>query len=231
MADLHEIFGLAKRPKLILFDLDGTLVDSAPDLVWCGDEMNRRLGLPCRGLTAGRSWVGNGIERFVKRALTNDMHGEPESELFEKGLAIFKELYAENTSKRSILYDGVREGLDALSQTEIQLACVTNKAEQFTVKVVESLKLKPYFELIVSGDTTPRKKPDPLPLLFAAEQYHLDPADCLMVGDSSNDVTAARAAGFAVVCVPYGYNHGKDIRSANPDLIINSLEELVRIVE
>ncbi len=217
-------------PKLILFDLDGTLVDSAPDLAWCGDEMNRRLELPARGLVAGRRWVGNGIERFVKRMLTNDMWAEPENDLFETGLAMFKVLYAEHTCERSQLYDGVIEGLDKLNRAGIPLACVTNKAKLFTLKLLKAMALEHYFSPVVAGDTTARIKPDPLPLQYAAGVHRVDPADCMMVGDSSNDVKAARAAGFSVVCVPYGYNHGEDIRDAKPDRVIESIEDVYQLV-
>lgn len=216
---------------MVLFDLDGTLVDSAPDLAWCGDEMMTQLGMPVRGIELARCWVGNGVERFVKRFLTNSMHGEPPAELFGRGIKLFEQLYSENVSRRSELYDGVLEGLEQLKNTGLHLACVTNKAERFTTRLVIETGLKPFFDLVVSGDTTANKKPHPMPLLFAADHYSCRPEDCLMVGDSSNDVVAARSAGFAVACVPYGYNHGQDIASSNPDYLIDGINQVASILE
>jgi phosphoglycolate phosphatase len=214
---------LASRPKLILFDLDGTLVDSAPDLSWCADEMMLQLDMPVRGIESVRRWVGNGIERLVKRTLTNDMNAEPDEILFMHGLSLFEKLYTENSYQRSKPYPGVIEGLDELISSEFMLACVTNKAGVFTHRVLEGLNLAKYFELVVSGDTTKEKKPHPLPLLYAADYFDLGPSDCLMVGDSSNDVKAARAAGFAITCVSYGYNHGLDIRDAGADQVVDDI--------
>ncbi|MFT5221466.1 MAG: phosphoglycolate phosphatase [Gammaproteobacteria bacterium] len=217
--------------KMVLFDLDGTLVDSVPDLAWCGDEMMRQLGLPARGIESARCWVGNGVERFVKRFLTNSMLDEPPTELFDRGFQLFDRLYTDNVCQYSELYEGVLEGLESLKKAGLHLACVTNKAERFSTRLVGEIGLKQYFNLVVSGDTTSQKKPHPMPLLFAAKHYSCSPADCLMVGDSSNDVAAARAAGFAVACVPYGYNHGEDIADSNPDFIIESINQLPSILE
>jgi len=214
------------RIRLVLFDLDGTLVDSVPDLGWCGNEMLRRLGMPPRDLEDARRWVGNGVERFVKRFLTGEMEAEPEAGLFARGLDLFEGLYADNVSGRSLLYAGVVETLRRLSQQDLHLACVTNKPEPFTSDLIAAMGLSEYFELVVAGNTTARKKPDPMPLHFAADHFGLKYAECLMVGDSSNDVTAARAAGFAIVCVPYGYNHGIGIEKSKPDLIVENLTEL-----
>ena len=223
-----------ERIKLILFDLDGTLVDSVGDLAWCGNEMLHRLGMP-RGSTyrhdeaAARSWVGNGLERFVKRVLTADMDAEPDAELYRQGLEIFRELYAEHASDRSELYAGVIDALEWLSTRQLKLACVTNKPEPFTSRLIAEMGLDSYFELVVAGNTTARKKPDAMPLHYAADHFGFEYDECLMVGDSSNDVLAARAAGFAVVCVPYGYNHGLDIRDSNPDLVIEDLTGLIKL--
>lgn len=212
--------------KLVLFDLDGTLVDSVPDLAAAGDEMMRQLGLPERGVKAARQWVGNGIERFVKRALTNDMQAEPEALVYQKGLNIFTDYYAAHTCVDSKLYPGVIEGLQALRSRGFKIGCVTNKAEQFTLQLLDAIGLAEYFDPVVAGDTTARKKPDPMPLLYAADYHRLNPDQCLLVGDSQNDVSAARAAGFPVIAVPYGYNHGIDIAVAKPDAIIDSIESL-----
>lgn len=217
------------RIRLLLFDLDGTLVDSVRDLAWCGNEMLRCLDMPLRDPEAARSWVGNGVERFVKRVLTGAMHAEPDADLFCAGLEIFNRLYAEQVSQRSEVYDGVFEGLRYLAGLDLHLACVTNKPEPFTSRLIAAMGLDSFFELVVAGDTTARKKPDPMPLHYAADHFALRSDQCLMVGDSSNDVKAARAAGFTIVCVPYGYNHGVSIRDSNPDLVVETIEELAKM--
>lgn len=217
------------RTRLILFDLDGTLVDSVPDLAWCGNKMLSRLDMPQREMVQAQAWVGNGVERFVKRFLSGEMDAEPDENLFRSGLEIFNRLYADNVSGRSELYPGVVEALQLLAGRDLHLACVTNKPEPFTSQLIAAMGLDRFFELVVAGDTTTRKKPDPMPLHYAADHFALDYAQCMMVGDSSNDVTAARAAGFAIVCVPYGYNHGVSISESNPDLIVDNLKELAEM--
>jgi len=217
------------RVRLILFDLDGTLVDSVPDLAWCAGRMMQELGLQAPTEDAARRWVGNGVERFVKRVLSGEMEAEPDAELFARGLELFQQFYARHVSDRSVLYPGVVEALERLAAMEIHLACVTNKPEPFTSDLIVAMKLDPYFELVVAGNTTARKKPDPMPLHYAADHFGLGYSTCLMVGDSSNDVAAARAAGFAVICVPYGYNHGADIRDADPDLVVDDLRQLAEL--
>lgn len=213
-------------PKMMLIDVDGTLVDSVPDLAYCVDEMMQAIGRTGYGEARVRDWVGNGVERLVRRALIGRLDGEPTDEDFERAYPIFLALYAENTSKRSLLYPGIEEGLEWLKSRGYTLGCVTNKAAQFTEPLLRDLGVWGYFGLVVAGDTLPRKKPDPLPLLHAAEYFGVSPADSLMVGDSVSDVKAARAAGFSIVCMSYGYNHGQDIREAHPDAVIDSLVEL-----
>ncbi len=219
------------RVKLILFDLDGTLVDSVGDLAWSCNGMLQHLQRPTRSTERIATWVGNGVERLVKRALTNDMHAEPDQQLFEQALAKFNQLYADNISQHSQIYPGVLDTLEHLTNAQPRLACVTNKDERFTLPLLEQLGILSYFELVVGGDTTVRKKPDPMQLEYAAAHFGIAPADCLMVGDSSNDIKAARAAGFQVVAVPYGYNHGVDIRISDPDLVVDNLMELAGLFE
>lgn len=219
-----------QNPKLTLIDLDGTLVDSVPDLAYCVDEMMTGIGRPAHGEARVRDWVGNGVERLVRRALVGQLEGEPDPADFERAYPIFLELYARHNGERSRLYPGVREGLDMLSSGSGQLGCVTNKAAQFTEPLLEALGIRDYFSIVISGDTLPKKKPDPLPLLHAAEHFGIAPGDCLMLGDSVSDVRAARAAGFGIVCVSYGYNHGRDISEAEPDAVIDSFAELEAIL-
>ncbi len=215
-----------RKPNLVLIDLDGTLVDSVPDLAYCVDEMMKAVGKPVWGIDKVRTWVGNGVDRLVMRALTDTLWDDPTDDAFSEAQSIFMKLYADNTSGRSRLYDGVVEGLDYLKSSGFKVGCVTNKAEAFTVPLLKDMGIFDKFEVVVSGDTTAKKKPDPMPLLYAAEKLAEQAEDCLMIGDSMHDVKAARNAGFQVVCVPYGYNHGHDIRDAEPDVVINSLAEL-----
>jgi phosphoglycolate phosphatase len=217
--------------KLALLDLDGTLVDSVPDIAYCVDAMMAELGLPHRGEAQVRHWVGNGIERLVKRALLGQLDGEPDPNLFARGYALFQELYATHTSARSVLYPGAREGLDYLTARGARLGCITNKATRFTEPLLRDLAIIDDFALVICGDTLAKKKPDPLPLRHAAEHFGVDASESLFIGDSISDVRAARAANFPVVCVSYGYNHGQDIATAKPDAVIHSLAELPELLE
>ncbi|MFP4160842.1 MAG: phosphoglycolate phosphatase [Ectothiorhodospira sp.] len=213
------------RPKMLLMDLDGTLVDSVPDLTDCVDGMMEALGMPPCGEGKVRLWVGNGVERLVERALAGDMEGKVEPGLRERGMARFLDCYRERHAVRSRVYPGVHEGLDAL-KGQFAMGCVTNKPARFTAPLLRAMGLDGYFEVVVAGDTLTRKKPDPAPLLYAARRFDVAPGDALMVGDSRSDVEAARAAGFGIVCVSYGYNHGTDIREHRPDAVIDRLTQL-----
>ena len=209
-----------------MIDVDGTLVDSVPDLAYCVDQMMIRLEMPIRGEERVRHWVGNGGPRLVERALTDELDGFPSQEAFDKAYPIFLDLYAQNSSVRSTLYEGVIEGLDYLKSKDCLLGCVTNKAEQFTLPLLKSLGIIDYFGIVISGDTLEKKKPDPLPLIHGANFFKINPKECLMLGDSVSDVKAARAAGFQIICMSYGYNHGNNIADENPDLVIDSMNQL-----
>ena len=162
----------------------------------------------------------------MRRSLVGQLDGDPPDEDFERAYPVFIDLYAENTSKRSRLYPGIREGLDALKAGGYRLGCVTNKAARFTEPLLRNLGVREDFEIVISGDTLPQQKPDPAPLLHAARYFGVAPSQALMVGDSISDVKAARAAGFRIVCMSYGYNHGLDIRDFAPDAVIDTLTEL-----
>ena len=163
-----------KTPQLVLIDVDGTLVDSVPDLAYCADQMMLQLGLPERGEDAVRQWVGNGVEKLVKRALANSLDGEPADDLFDKALPIFWSLYENNVCVRSRLYDGVMEGLDYLKSCGYRLGCVTNKARSFTIPLLEQIGISQYFEVSICGDDTARKKPDPSAFIYRSRRI----ADC-----------------------------------------------------
>ncbi|MDP6727385.1 MAG: phosphoglycolate phosphatase [Gammaproteobacteria bacterium] len=216
------------QPKVIMIDVDGTLVDSVPDLAYCVDEMMVELGMERRGEDKVRHWVGNGVSKLVERAISGELEGQLNKELFNKAYPIFLNYYAENTAKRTCLYKGVREGLNYLSSQGYYLGCVTNKATQFTHPLLKELGIFDYFKIVISGDTLTKKKPDPMPLLYGAEYFGVRPEECLMIGDSVSDVKASRSAGFDIICMSYGYNHGNNIADEKPDLVIDSMTELVK---
>jgi len=214
--------------KMVMIDLDGTLIHTAPDLADCANRMLADLGRTPYPIATVMTWIGNGVPRLVKRALTGQMMAEPDAVLFEKALKLFQQHYAAHVSDRSRPFPGVVEGLQQLKNAGYRLACITNKAEAFTLPLLRNLDLYKYFELILSGDSLPKQKPDPMPLLHACQHFGITPEHGVLIGDSSNDVEAARAAGMPVLCVPYGYNHGHDIRESHPDAVVDSLAEVSR---
>lgn len=219
------------KTELIIFDLDGTLIDSVPDLTAATDATMRELGYPERGEAAVRNWVGNGIVKLAERAITNDLNGVVDEASLEQAMPVFKKHYHAVNGKNSLPYPTVVDTLTELKARGFRLACVTNKAEAFTLQLLESLKLIEFFEIITSGDNLPEKKPHPMPLQHNMKTLGFDKHNSLMIGDSRSDVKAARAAGIPVIAVSYGYNHGRDIRGENPDYVIDQMEELIGLVE
>ena len=209
-------------PDMVLLDLDGTLVDSVPDLAWSLNRTLAIIGLPGHELERIRGWIGLGIEHLIRCALAGGPGAGPDPSLFERALPVFLEVYGENACVHSHCYPGVQEGID--------LGCVTNKRAQFAESILKKLGLLDDFGIVVAGDTLPKRKPDPMPLLHAARHFHVAPENALMIGDSCKDVEAARAAGFQVLCVTYGYNFGRDIRDAGPDAVVDSLAELPSLI-
>jgi len=212
--------------KMVMIDLDGTLIHSAPDLAACANRMLRDLGRSEWPIEKIMTWIGNGVPRLVKRALTGEMQAEPEAVLFERALALFQRHYRAHVSDLSRPYPGVVEGLERLKAQGFSLSCITNKAEAFTLPLLKNLDLHGYFQLVLSGDSLPRQKPDPLPLTHACQHFGITPDHGVLIGDSSTDVQAARAAGMPVICVTYGYNHGHDIRDSHPDWVVDTLAEV-----
>jgi len=218
-----------QAPALVLVDLDGTLIDTLPDLAYCVDAMLARLERAPVGEKRVRGWVGDGVGALVERALEARPTTSGQAVTPARALDIFMELYAQHTARRSRVYEGVREGLDYLRGTGIALGCVTNKSQPFTGTLLSAFDLDEYFALVVSGDSVTHKKPHPMPLLHAARHFDVDPADSMLIGDSENDIQAARTAGFRIVCVTYGYHRGDDIRCGAPDAVIDSLAELPKL--
>ncbi|PVZ65406.1 phosphoglycolate phosphatase [Pelagibaculum spongiae] len=212
-----------KNLKLAMFDLDGTLVDSVPDLAIAIDKMLADLNRPVVGVEKVRDWVGNGGVMLVKRALADDMAGNCTAELFAKAHPLFMHYYADQHSL-TCTYDGVLDGLQWLQNQGVKMAVVTNKPYQFVEDILKTQNMIQYFDFWIGGDSLPEKKPHPQPLLHTMAHFNVTAAQCIMVGDSKNDVGAARNAKVAVVCLPYGYNHGEDIADSQPDALIERLD-------
>ena len=216
--------------RAVLFDMDGTLLDTAPDIAEAAQRMLHDLGMPTVDLAKIKSFIGNGIANLVKRTLTGEMHRKPDEALFNQALPLLQQHYAEVLTLATRPYPGVSEGIRALREAGFVLACVSNKAEMFTLPLLEAMKLKDAFRLILSGDSLPKKKPDPLPFLHAAEFFGCYPANLLVIGDSLNDTEAANAAGCPVFLVPYGYNGGLNVYDQNCDAVIESLSEALKLI-
>lgn len=218
------------RIKAVMIDLDGTLLDTIPDLAAATNGMLAELGRTPLPLDMVRTFVGKGISRLVERALAGHIDGHADAMVMAQALPVFERHYAAVNGQHTTIYPGVREGLEQLAAAGFPLACVTNKAGAFTVPLLERMCLAHYFAQTISGDTLARKKPDPLPLLHACAQFGVAPAQMLMIGDSLNDVQAARAAGCPVFCVPYGYNEGRTVQSLEVDAIVGALTECIPLI-
>ena len=216
--------------KAVMIDLDGTLLDTIPDLAVAANMMLAELKMPVLPEIRIRNFVGKGINNLIERTLTDSMDGKPDAKLFEQALPIYDRSYRAVNGKHTTIYPGVKEGLDLLRAQGFPLVCVTNKSERFTLPLLDYVSLSGYFVCVVAGDTLPQKKPDPAPLLHACQQLNVMPSEMLMIGDSINDAQAARAAGCPVFCVTYGYNEGHDVQSLDVDAIVASLVEATRLI-
>ncbi len=217
-------------PQALLFDLDGTLIDSAPDLAAAIDAMLVRLELAAAGEAKVRLWVGNGAPMLVRRALADGLDCTPDTVdavLFQHAMEQFFELYQAMCCQSTRLYDGVTPALQEFYRRGVALACVTNKPARFTHELLRYFSLQQYFPVVLSGDSLAVKKPDATPLRVAAGQLGVDLQYCAMVGDSATDVQAARNAGIAAIAVSYGYTRGHGAAELGADLVVDDLRQLL----
>ena len=217
-----------RRYRAALFDLDGTLVDTAPDLAAAANRMLADLGRAPLPDDRIRDYVGKGVVNLVNRCFEASGGGGEEDRA--RAHAVFERHYSAGIADRSRPYPGVVDGLEALERAGIAMGCVTNKAGRFTEPLLELTGLRRFFGVVVSGDTVERKKPHPDPMLYAAGKLGASPAETLVVGDSLNDVQSARAAGCAVVVVPYGYREGLSLEDLGADAVVASVEEAARSI-
>ncbi|ESP91502.1 MULTISPECIES: phosphoglycolate phosphatase [Pseudoalteromonas] len=214
---------------VLLFDLDGTLIDSVPDLALSINQMLNALNMTPYPTETIRSWVGNGAAVLTKRALSGSIDIAPDLDTtyVEKALSKFLSFYDQNVCVETTLYPNVKSTLESLHSSGYRLVIVTNKPEQFVRPILKHLGLNDFFEMVVGGDSLPKRKPDPMQLTYVCETLGVSPSSCLMIGDSKNDIFAATAAGMQSIGLTYGYNHGEDINSHGASLVLDNFADII----
>jgi phosphoglycolate phosphatase len=201
-----------------IIDLDGTMVETLGDFHAALNAMLHELSLPKVEADVVRCFVGRGSENLIRRVLARVLSDEAAERHYEQAHARYQHHYAQVNGRYSDVYAGVHEGLQALAQQNMRLACLTNKPTGFAQSLLQKKGLLKYFEVVFGGDAFTHKKPHPAPVLQTCQHLGVTPAETLMIGDSRNDAEAARAAGCTVALVPYGYNHGEPIEQVPCDL-------------
>ena len=219
-----------KGIRAAIIDLDGTLIDTAHDFRVAINAMRAEFGLAPLALDTILGFVGKGSENLVRRVLLNDYSEEETETRFAAALDTYQRHYARVNGEHSALYPNVAEGLQALKEKGLRLACVTNKPVGFAVPLLEKMGLRSCFEVVYGGDSFAKKKPDPTPLLQVCADFDLSPRQVLAIGDSSNDSQAARAAGCPVLLLPYGYNHGESVQNVDCDGIVATLMHAAQLI-
>mgnify|MGYP001243318942 CR=1 FL=1 len=215
----------------VAFDLDGTLLETGPDLAAAANRMLAELGLPQQTLQTLISFIGHGVPNLVRRALASARGAEPAAAEIERGTASFRAHYREHLCVSTRAYAGVFECLRHLRARGLRRACITNKSVEFARPLLEQSGLAQEIELLIGGDTLPNKKPHPQPLLHTASHFGISASQLLLVGDSGVDVQAARAAGSPIVLVSYGYSGEKPAQALGADLVIDRLDELIEFLQ
>jgi phosphoglycolate phosphatase len=216
--------------RAAIIDLDGTMVDTAPDFLAVINRMQADLDLPPLDIDTIKDFVGKGTENLIRRVLAVDLAPAQVEERFAAALASYLGHYHVLNGEFSSVFPGVHEGLTRMRELGLRLACVTNKPIGLTLPLLDKTGLRAHFEVIYGGDSLPVKKPDPGPFLQVCADFGLQPSQVMAIGDSSNDAQAARAAGCRVLSVPYGYNHGQPIHDVDSDGIVSTLLDAANLL-
>ena len=232
MSATPTLSALLSRVDAAIVDLDGTMVDTLGDFAEALNRMLSELALPAIGAQHIEHMVGKGSEHLLRSVLAHVLASQGQAadaarveSLYPAAWASYQKHYLAINGQYAQVYPGVVAGLQALQSAGLRLACLTNKPTDFAVPLLQAKGLHGYFAQVFGGDSFARKKPDPLPLLKTCEALGTAPARTLMLGDSSNDAQAARAAGCPVVLVTYGYNHGQPVRAVDADGFVDALAE------
>ncbi len=215
----------------VIIDLDGTMLDTAPDFQAAINRMRADMALHPLDIDTIKEFVGKGSENLIRRVLAVDFDEVKIALHFDAAMEAYQRHYLSINGDFATLYPQVREGLDQLQRQHLRLACVTNKPIAFTLPLLDKVGLRDYFEVIYGGDSLPTKKPDPGPFVQVCRDFDFAPSQVVAIGDSSNDAQAARAAGCRVLTVPYGYNHGESVQSIDSDGIVESLLDAAHLIE
>jgi len=212
-------------PRAVLLDLDGTLLDTAPDLLAALDATLAEAGLPALPSATARNFIGKGIEHLVRSSLAAVLAAPPDDARYSSAHRLFEGHYARFNGESSMAYPGVFDGLELMRADGLRLACVTNKARPFTRALLEKTGLARYFDAVITPEDAGARKPDPAPFLAACAALGVTPAQAVAIGDSLNDSEGARAAGCIFLLVPYGYREGRALQELPADGIVASLLE------
>ena len=216
--------------QLLIFDFDGTLIDSVPDLADATNAMLNTLGKETYPIETIRNWIGNGSRLLVERALAGKvevLEGELTVEEANHAEHLFFEAYKNLSGSKTVAYPDVDSGLKKLKAAGFTLALVTNKPIRFVPKILQSFGWQDLFSEVLGGDSLSTKKPDPAPLLHVCKALNVTPEQAVMIGDSRNDILAGQNANMDTLGLSYGYNYGQDIRELNPTAAFDDFAALV----
>ncbi|HEY4073039.1 MAG TPA: phosphoglycolate phosphatase [Herbaspirillum sp.] len=216
--------------KAAIIDLDGTMLDTAPDFREAINRMRAGLQLPPLPIENIIRFIGKGTENLIRCTLAPDFSPAELEQRFPQALASYMQHYSDIDDRFAVMYPGVIEGLNAFKAKGIRLACVTNKPLTFALSLLKKSGLRDYFDVVYGGDSLPHKKPHPAQMLQVCKDFAIAATQAVAIGDSSNDAEAARAAGCYVLNVPYGYNHGEPIQSVDSDGIVPTLLEAAHLI-
>ena len=219
-----------KDTHAVILDLDGTLIDSVPDLDASLNGMLSDMGLPSVNEAQVRMFVGRGTPHLVRSTISVHLDEETVATAFDKALTLFYRHYRNFNGERSRMYPNVREGIEKMVAKGLKIACVTNKPSVFTEPLLAKNGIYSFFDAIFCADSFPKKKPDPFPMIMTCKKFSLSPNQVVVIGDSKNDAKAARAAGCSLFLVPYGYNYGIPVEELKPDAVVEDLYQAVDFI-
>ncbi len=224
---------LTRLPSLMIFDLDGTLAHTMPQLAFAVQTMCERLGFKKPDFPQIESYIGNGIPLLIARSLTQDLNAATdaiEEDLALKAREIFNEVYSGALDKNFTVYDGVQDFLKLARKRGVKTAVLTNKAQVFAEPLIRYMGLASFFDLVLGGEVIKERKPDPAPVRYVMDKFGAQPRETVMAGDSANDFEAGRRAGTCVVAFTFGYNGGRDVKESNPDYVFDSYNQLTDLI-